>query len=76
MVFVWTPNFPISWCTYAYSAISMANATSVMTAATNDRREAASVTVTCLENARRNATNATAVADTIGWLVESATGDM
>lgn len=42
--------------------MSMANATSVMSAAKNDTSDASNVTVTCVEKDRRSATNVTPVA--------------
>lgn len=48
--------------TRAKSAISHANAMSVRSAARNESSDAMSVTVTCVENEKRSAKNATAAA--------------
>lgn len=52
----------ISWRTNASSAMSMANAIRVRSAARKDSRLATSVTITCSENEKRNAMKVTAAA--------------
>jgi len=55
-------NFPTSRLTNAKSAISIANAMRVMSAARNDARDARRVTVRCVEKERRRAVNDTTAA--------------